>query len=156
MTESIGRITRRDQSMGGKALSLFFFFYLCGVKKTRPHNGSGGIDRKRGIKRRKKSMHLRTRATLNILIAQYHRQCYRGGSVHRHGPMEPLFFFDRGSIPKLVRPTMVVGPQANPFSPLAQGHTRSRRCYRTGKYQKERRRSVYLDRRRLGGEEKVL
>ena len=78
--------------------------------------------------REKKSMHLRASATLNILMAQYHRQCYRGGSVHTYAAnRNPFFFFfflDCSSIPKLVRATMRRCPASNPYPlPFLRGHT---------------------------------
>ena len=99
---------------------------------------------------RKKSMHLRASATLNILMAQYHRQCYRGGSVHTYAANRNpfslsffLFFLDCSSIPKLVRATMRRCPASNPYlHPFLRGHTprvdKPRpRCYRTGEIVQE-------------------
>ena len=69
-------------------------------------------------------MHLRARATLNILMAQCHRQCYRGGSVHTHPANRNPFFSRLQFNTQIGSCDNAMVPRKQPLSlPFFQGHT---------------------------------
>lgn len=95
-----------------------------GRKKGRGERKKGENGRNRRRKGRGKSMHLRARATLNILMAQCHRQCYRGGSVHTHPANRNPFFSRLQFNTQIGSCDNAMVPRKQPLSlPFFWGHT---------------------------------